>query len=121
MTRFVAALLASWFVAVASAGAVVFCAGWSPSAAERHDCCKEMVGRPSSADEERDCCAMGEQSSSRAPIEARVAAPALAVALVSPLAVTPIVSAIPSAGADRSTHASQSSAPLFLVQRALLI
>ena len=123
MKRFVAALLASWVVAVASAGAVVFCAGWSPSAADRHDCCKEMLGRRSSSttDGARECCAMGEQSSSRAPIEARVSAPALAVAIVTPLLATPVGPTVAVVSVERSTPASPPSAPLFLVQRALLI
>lgn len=117
--RLVAFVLAGLFLTSAASAAWAQCAGWSPSVADRHACCRG--GALASEARATACCAMSEQSDDSSPVEARVAATPVKVARS---ALLPVPLAIP--GYTVALHASIpvrtfTAVPLYLQQVSLLI
>lgn len=112
-------MLAVLFVTPAGATAWAHCAGWSPSVADRHACCRggalETTARATA------CCAMSERSGGRGPVEAPVATGPVKMARYE---APPVALAVPVAVS--ALHApvlvpAFSPVPLYLRQVSLLI
>jgi hypothetical protein len=117
--RLVALVLAGLFVTSAASTAWAYCAGWAPSVADAHACCRHgALARDTRATA---CCGMSEQSDDAGPIEARVAAVPIKVvrhAAPSFVGVLPVVAALHE---TRASSISPRSVPLYLRQVSFLI